>query len=84
MYMCVQRDLVYKGKPYWLANFKTMLLSLKYNSINILWNEWIANDLDSRFNTRTMRIKRLRFDVVHMQTGSVGHPREEMVGLDRL
>ena len=34
--MCVQRDLVYKGKPCWLANFKTMLLSVKDHSINTL------------------------------------------------
>ena len=92
--MCVQRDLVNNGRPCWLANLKTMLLSTKDTHIKKLWNEWIANDELSRFNTRIVRLKRLRFDIVPMQlnalnalpmqAGTAGGPREEMVGLDRL
>jgi hypothetical protein len=86
--MCVQRELVNGGKPCWLGNFRTMLHSLKDSSIDSLWNTWIHNGVDSRFTTRTMRIKRLRFDTVSPiqtdATGAAGQPREEMVGLDRL
>ena len=63
--MCVQRDLVNNGRPCWLANLKTMLLSTKDTHIKKLWNEWIANDELSRFNTRIVRLKRLRFDRVY-------------------
>ena len=63
-----------------------MLLSTK--DTHILKNcgnyEWIADDELSRFNTRIVRLKRLRFDRVPMQAGTAGGPREEMVGLDRL
>jgi hypothetical protein len=86
--MCVQRELVNGGKPCWLGNFRTMLHSLKDSSIDSLSNTWIHNGVDSRFTTRTMRIKRLRFDTVSPiqtdATGAAGQPREEMVGLDRL
>jgi hypothetical protein len=86
--MCVQRELVSNGKPCWLGNFKTMLNSLQDSSIDSLWNAWTHNGVDSRFITRNMRIKRLRFDIVSPiqidTAGVLGQPREEMIGLDRL
>ena len=89
--MCVQRKLVNEDKPCWLGNFKTLLKSLQDMSIDNLWDSWINDGVDSRFHTRTMRIKRLRFDIVSPfqtvgtgVTGLRGLPREEMIGIDRL
>ena len=84
--MGVQRKMVNSGRPCWLANFKTLIVHLNDTYLNNIWNEWIDNGVTSRFNTRIMRIKRLRFDIVNMQEGIARgpSPREEMIGLDRL
>ena len=84
--MCIQRTMINSGKPCWLANFKTFIMHINDTYLNNIWNEWIDNGVTSRFNTRIMRIKRLRFDIVNMQEGIPRDPspREEMIGLDRL
>ena len=72
--MHVQRELVNKGKPCWLLNFRVMLASLNECTLDSVWSGWISNNNDeSRFLNRLMSIKRLRFDTTQAGSTQADH-----------
>ena len=60
--MHVQRELVSSKQPCWLANLNVLISSYQDYYLDHVWNGWISNTPESRFYTRIMCIKRLRFD----------------------
>jgi len=57
--LCVQRDMLGRGQPCWLANVKVFMDSLG-SKCRQLWNEWFSGDASSRFVMRNMTYKCVR------------------------